>query len=362
MTRFCTEAPSAGLLVSAGLLASMVFSVAAVSSAQAESGGLPSPVGLDGIAAPGAEWELVSTAECFTEGIAAGPDGMIYYSDITSTADCADGGLQEGAILKFDPATGNTETFRSPSGQSNGLFFAPSGNLIVAQGADFGGRRVSEIDMESGRSHILAHSYAGRRLNSPNDVTVGPDGKVYFSDPRYAGYESIEQPVQGVYRIEEDGAVTLVVSDASKPNGLVFSPDGKTLYIAAADDNNSTDYTRHVENQATHTGLMALLAYPMQDDGTLGPRQILVSYQDVNTAGPDGLNVDSNGNIYVALFGIDEPGIYVYAPDGSELGRFPTGDVWPTNTEFVTDKEGTQYLYMTGGNGLYRIEVNATSG
>lgn len=333
-----------------------------LSPAQADSDQLPGPVGLGGIVDPAARWELVSSAECFTEGIANAPDGLIYYSDIMSTADCAEGGPQEGAILAFDPASMATQVFRSPSGQSNGLVFTATGDLLVAQGADFGGRRVSRIDMQTGRSHILAHSYAGRRLNSPNDLVVGPDGLIYFSDPRYAGYEAVEQPIQGVYRIEQDRSVTAFVTDASKPNGLAFSPDGKTLYVAAADDNGSMDYTRHLDKQATHTGFMALLAYPILGDGSAGKRSILVSYEGVNTAGPDGLNVDSEGNIYVALFGIDNPGIFVYAPDGSELGHFPTGGVWPTNTELVRDPGGTRYLYMTGGNALYRIEVLAEAG
>ncbi|SDX78210.1 gluconolactonase [Ruegeria halocynthiae] len=230
-------------------------------------------------------------------------------------------------------------------------------DLFVAQGADFGGRRVSRIDAKTGRSHVLAHSYQGRRLDSPNDLTIGPDGLMYFTDPRYSGHESIEQPIQGLYRIEENGDVTLAVADAVKPNGLVFSSDGSKLYVAAANDNSSTDYSRHVKDQPVHAGLIAVLEYPVNADGSFGPRKVLVDYTDVNTLGPDGLNVDAEGNLYVALFGVDEPGIYVYAPNGQRIGRFPTGEVWPTNTAFVSDPDGHHYLYMTGGADLYRIRL-----
>lgn len=319
---------------------------------------LPAPEGLDGLVKPDSKWEHLHTAQCFTEGIAHDPQGNVYFSDIASTADCADAGHQEGTILKYDAANGTTSVFRSPSGQSNGLYMAQNGDLYVAQGADYGGRRISRIDAATGRSHVMAHSYQGRRLNSPNDLTMGPDGLIYFTDPRYSGHESIEQPIQGLYRIEADGKVSLAVADAVKPNGLVFSPDGKKLYVAAANDNSSTDYSRHVKDQPTHTGLMAVLEYPVKEDGTLGPRKVLVDYAGVNTLGPDGLNVDKDGNMYVALFGVDEPGIYVYSPDGAQIGRFPTGEAWPTNTDFVKDPDGHTYLYMTAGKDLYRIRLD----
>ncbi|WP_299951587.1 SMP-30/gluconolactonase/LRE family protein [uncultured Ruegeria sp.] len=318
---------------------------------------LPKPEGLQQIVDDTAKWEHVHSAQCFTEGIASDADGNVYFSDIASTADCSDAGHQEGTILKFDAGQNAVSVFRSPSGQSNGLIIGNNGDLFVAQGADFGGRRVSRIDAETGRSHVVAHSYQGRRLNSPNDLTIGPDGLIYFTDPRYSGHESIEQPIQGVYRIENDGNATLVVADAVKPNGLAFSPDGSKLYVAAANDNSSTDYSRHVKDQPVHAGLMAVLEYPVNDDGSVGPRKILVDYEGVNTLGPDGINVDASGNLYVALFGVDEPGIYVYAPDGQQIGRFPTGDVWPTNTEFVRQPDGANFLYMTGGADLYRIRL-----
>ncbi|WP_122072445.1 SMP-30/gluconolactonase/LRE family protein [Pseudophaeobacter sp. EL27] len=323
----------------------------------ASAADLPAPEGLSDFLEPDAAWELVYSAACFTEGIAASAKGDVYFSDIMSSGDCSAEGHQEGAIFKYDAQEKQVSLFRSPSGQSNGLYMAEDGDLYAAQGADFGGRRISRIDAETGRAHIIAHSFQGRRLNSPNDLTMGPGGLIYFSDPRYAGHETIEQPIQGVYRVENDGSVTLVVADAVKPNGIAFSPDGSKLYVAAANDNSSTDYTRHAKDQPVHAGLMAVLEYPMNDDGTLGARSILIDYAQVNTFGPDGLNTDKDGNLYVALFGVDDPGVYVYSPTGDVIGHLPTGEVWPTNTEFVRDPDGTTYLYMTGGADLYRIKM-----
>lgn len=319
---------------------------------------LPDPIGLDGIAIPGEKWEKLHEATCFTEGIAVSPEGVVYFSDITSTLDCTENGVGEGAILKFDPSTNKTSVFRSPSGQSNGMIFSREGDLVYAQGPDYGGRRVSRIDMETGRSYILAHSFKGRRLNSPNDVAIGPDGLIYFTDPRYGGHESIEQPIQGLYRIEQNGTVNLVIADASKPNGLAFSPDGKTLYVAAADDNGSTDASRLDAGQVTHVGLMAVLSYAANDDGSFGDRNVLINYHGVDTYGPDGLNVDANGNLYVALFGGNDKGIFVYSPSGKQLGYFPTGKFWATNTAFATTTDGAHYLYMTAGKSLYRIKID----
>lgn len=330
------------------------------SASLAADGTLPPPVGLEGIVDPSARWESIYEVECFTEGIAQGADGTVYFTDNTSTHDCNANGIQEGVIFAFDPTKKETRLFRSPSGQANGLAMTPDGDLIVAQGADLGGRRVSKIDIKTGRSYILANKFQGRRLNSPNDVTVGPDGLVYFTDSRYAGEESVEQPIQGVYRIEKDGAVTLVVADSAKPNGLAFSPDGKILYVGAADDNGSTDYTRSASDQPHHVGLMAILAYPAKGDGTFGPRKVLVDFAGVDTMGPDGLNVDTNGNIYAAMYGGKEPSITVFSPNGNELGRFPTGDLFVTNSLFTSSQYDGNLLYMSAGKHIFRIPVLAT--
>ncbi len=306
------------------------------------------------IISAGARLEKVFEGGCvLTEGVAAGHDGMIYFSDITFTFTCKDekGALEAGHIWKFDPQTGKTAIFRSPSGMSNGIKFDARGNMIVAEGADFGGRRVIRTDMEIGKSYIVAALYDGRRFNAPNDITIDEKGRVYFSDPRYLGLEPIDQPVMAVYRIDLDGSIHRIVTDAGKPNGIAVSPDQKTLYVVSH-DNGTTGLDRVPEGAKIHKGRMALLGYDLAADGSAYFRETLVHYpQD----GPDGLVVDVEGNLYVAVRDKTQPGVYVYSPQGEELAYIPTE--LPTNVGFGRGRE-SKTLYITAGTSLYRILLN----
>lgn len=178
---------------------------------------------------------LFDGAADFTEGVAAGHDRLIYFSDITRSAGRDPVNLEAGHIWRFDPGDGTCEIFRSPSGMTNGIVFDSLGRMIVAEGADHGGRRITRTELPSGRSFILAAEYGGRGLNSPNDVTVDAEDRVYFTDPRYLGSEPVEPPLMAVYRIEHSGQVRRIVTDARKPNGVALSPDQRTLYVSSAD-------------------------------------------------------------------------------------------------------------------------------
>src|SRR4029453_2484358 len=109
-----------------------------------------------------------------TEGVAVAPDGMVYFSDITFSHVSKEktGMLEAGHIWKFDPKTGKATIFRSPSGMSNGIKFDADGNMIVAEGADYGGRRVIRTDMKTGKSYIIAGLFEGRPFNAPNDIAI----------------------------------------------------------------------------------------------------------------------------------------------------------------------------------------------
>ena len=176
-------------------------------------------------------------------------------------------------------------------------------------------------------------------------------GRIYFTDPRYVGWEPIEQPVQGVYRIDLDGRVSLIVADAVKPNGIAVSPDQATLYVAAHDNGSFSDLPP--EMQAA-PGRKALLAYDLAPDGSAKFRRTVV---DFSPAGPDGIGVDRDGNIYCAVQG-ERQGIYVYSPAGKELAYIPTPES-PTNVKFGRGGDA-QTLFITAGKSLYRIRVERT--
>ncbi len=209
------------------------------------------------IVAPGAKLERLFDEGFFTEGPAQAPDGSVYFSDITVGKAS---GYQAGHIWRWDPRTRTTAVFRSPSGMSNGMVFDGQGRLVVAEGAAFGGRRITRTDMRTGKSVILAALFDGRPLNSPNDLVLDARGRIYFTDPRYVGWEPIEQPVQGVYRIDLDGRVSLIVADAGKPNGIAVSPDQATLYVGANDNGSLGDLPAEMR---AAPGRKALLAYDL---------------------------------------------------------------------------------------------------
>src|SRR5437879_5920114 len=121
--------------------------------------------------------------------------------------------------------------------------------------------------MKTGKSSIITNSFAGRRLNSPNDITIDEKGRIYFSDPRYLGHEPIDQPIQAVYRIDTDGSIHRIITDAGKPNGVAVSPDQKTLYVVT-NDNGSFGIGRIPATAPLSKGRMELLAYDLAPDGS----------------------------------------------------------------------------------------------
>jgi gluconolactonase len=315
------------------------------------------------IVPPDAKLEKLFEGVTLTEGVAVALDGQVYFSDITFSHVSKNdrGQIHAGHIWKYDPTSGKTAIFRSPSGMSNGIKFDAAGDMIVCEGADYGGRRVIRTDMRTGMSFILAAQYEGRPLNSPNDVTIDERGRLYFSDPRYLGHETIDQPVVGVYRIDPDGSLQRIISDAGKANGVCVSPDQKSLYVVS-NDNGATGFERLSKGAAAQAdkvatplrkGFMALMAYDLSPDGTAKFRKTLVDYAPYD--GPDGLVCDVDGNLYVAVRAENRPGIVVYAPDGKELAYLKT-EV-PTNVGFGRGADAN-LLYITAGKSLYRIRLN----
>jgi gluconolactonase len=265
----------------------------------------------------------------FTEGPCLGPDGCVYFSDIGNR------------IMKFDPAGGKTTLFRDPSGRSNGLKFDAAGRLVACEGANTGGNRRISVTEKDGTVKTLADKYAGKRFNSPNDLTIDAKGRIYFTDPRYVGDEPRELDTEAVYRIDPDGKVTQVIKDVQKPNGIVISPDHKTLYLA--DSNNDPK------------GHRLLLSYPLQDDGTAGvPKKLHDFGAD---RGIDGMTVTADSRIVAAAGKDKTAGVYVFTPDGKQVAFLPTPED-PSNCCFGGD--GLKTLYVTAGKSLYRVEANVS--
>src|SRR3954447_6590936 len=193
--------------------------------------------------APDAKLEKLWGDGEFTEGPCLGPDGCIYFSDIGNR------------IMKYDPAAGKTTAFRDPSGRSNGLKFDAKGRLVACEGANTGGNRRISIT-EDDKVTTVADKYMDKMFNSPNDLALDAKGHIYFSDPRYVGGEKRELDHESVYRIDPDGTVMRIIHDVSKPNGIVLSPDQKTIYLA--------------ESNSDPKGKRELRVYPLKDDGAVG--------------------------------------------------------------------------------------------
>jgi gluconolactonase len=308
--------------------------------------------------APGAAVERVFCCGVFLEGPAAAPDGSIFFSDITASFRYTERPREMigGVIRRYDPSTGQTVVYQSPSGMANGIKFAADGNMYVAHGADLGTRIVTRTDIVTGLAYVAASRYRGRPFNAPNDLAIDAHGRVYFTDPRYLGDESIEQPVHGVYRIDPDGIVHLVAADLGKPNGLALSPDGKTLYVASL---GSTETDVLPVPMATRSTLEALVAYPVRPDGSLEPGRVIVDFVARRAApvrrGPDGIDTDTTGNIWATAYAWKA--VIVFNPSGAEIGRIPLPE-GAANLEFGRGADA-DLLYIAGGTGLYRVRVQA---
>ncbi|GIW86030.1 MAG: gluconolactonase [Isosphaeraceae bacterium] len=276
------------------------------------------------LAAPGARLERLWSQGEFTEGGAWMPDGSLLFSDIGNR------------ILRFDPTTGQVTTWREPSGRANGMVATPDGRLIVAEGANTGGGRRVSITEPDGTVRTLAQHYQGKRFNSPNDLALDFNGRIYMSDPRYVGDEPRELDDEAVYRIDPDGQVHRVETTAHKPNGLALSPDGHTLYVSD-----------HGPERRV------LLAVPLTPQGdAAGPPRVLKDFG--NGRGIDGMTVTADGQIVAAAGAGRLAGIYVFEPDGRPVAFLATPEV-PTNVEFGGPNRST--LYITAGQSLYRIET-----
>ncbi len=309
----------------------------------------------------GSRLELLHTRQAkLNSGLCEGPavarDGSIYFTDMPF-------GNDDGMILRFDPRTKTVTVFTDHAFKSNGLAFDMNGNLLSCDGADGGGRCLRRWNLKTARSEIIADRFRGKRFNSPNDLCLDLKGRVYFSDPRYIGSEPRELPNEAVYRLEQDGTVIKITDEVEKPNGLAVSPDQKTLYVA---DHNNGGNRLSPNDPEPKRGAMKVYAFPLDKDGLVsGPRKTLVDFG--KESGCDGMRVDTQGDIYLAVRSLARPGVMVIDSNGKELAFIPTGPTnqtgvfedWkgiPSNVEFGIG-EDSNLLYVTIDKSLYRIRL-----
>ncbi len=295
-----------------------------------------------------------------TEGPAVAADGSIYFTDMPL------GTAHQTIINRFDPATKRLSVFTARAGKANGLTFDAEGFLLAADGADGGGRCIQRYDLRSGASTTVADRFAGKRFNAPNDLCVDRLGRIYFTDPFYAGDETPELDVRAVYQIDRDGRVVEITREVEMPNGIVLAPDEKTLYVG---DHNNGGNRKSAADPAPPRGAMRVVAFPLDADGRVaGRRRTLVDFGAEN--GPDGITVDSDGNLYITCRSLARPGVLVLAPDGRRLAFLPTGPAnqsggvdecrgIPSNVEFGTGADA-HTLYVTIDKRLCRIATQTT--
>lgn len=290
----------------------------------------------------GSQFTWITREVDFAEGPAAGLDGCIYFSDIPT-------GPKPGRILKFDPQTGKISVFASDSKKSNGTYVDRGGNLVVCEGADYGGRCISTYTPAGDRT-VLVETFDGKRFNAPNDICVDAAGRIWFSDPKYLGDEPRELGHRSVYRLDPDNSIHLALSQPTiqKPNGVHVSADQKVLYVADTNDMPAMN-----EQGEEVPGNMHLCAFELTPDGKVGKR--LWTHDFAPAKGVDGMTLDVDGRIYAAVRNENAPGIYVFSPSGQLLERIPLPEI-PTNCVFGRGDDAST-LYITFDTGFGRISL-----
>lgn len=267
--------------------------------------------------APQQEPQVVASGFGFIEGPVWHPDGYLLFSDIPAST-----------IYKWVPG-GTPHPFVTASRESNGLTYDREGRLVACEHC---GRQVSRM-AENGQLMTVVDRYEGMRLNSPNDLVVHSSGSIYFTDPPYGiDPDPGELGIRGVYRVDPGGGIKLLVSDFVRPNGLAFSPDESVLYI---DDSRR----RHIR------------AFDVQPDGALSNDRVFVDMNVAALGNPDGMKVDTHGNVYCCGAG----GLWVMDATGDHRGTIGLPEL-PANLAFGGPYNRT--IYLTARTSLYSLEVN----
>ncbi|MDY6944273.1 MAG: SMP-30/gluconolactonase/LRE family protein [Pseudomonadota bacterium] len=286
---------------------------------------------LDAVIAPGTPIERVATGFKFTEG-PMWRQGRLWFSDLRD--DKVFAVTAEGKVELLIEHAGGLNPFPADSYLgSNAMATDKDGSVLLVQQ---GGRKIVRLDAQLRPTTVLDR-YQGKKLNSPNDLVFAPDGSLWFTDPPF-GLQAMDQdpakelPFNAVYRYA-GGRLEAVIKDLTLPNGLAFSPDGKTLYVA-------------------NYGPQRLVkAYQVAADGTVDDARVLIQYgpDEKRAGGPDGLKVDSAGNIWTTGPG----GIRIVTPRGKVLGQIVLPEV-AANLSFA---EQGKVAYITASSSIYKLAL-----
>jgi gluconolactonase len=266
---------------------------------------------------PESKLETVGTGFGFTEGPVWDRQGFLYVSD-----------EQTNKIFKLFPDNRHEDVVSL--GDPDGNTYDKKHRLIDCASVL---RAIIAVEPD-GKYKLLADRYQGKKFNSPNDVVMGPDGAFYFTDPTLdlPKGEKQELPFQGVFRLDDEGKVKLLIKDLAQPNGLAFSPDGRKLYV---DDSERKDI--HV--------------YDVGRGGSVSNGRLFAKMEGPGV--PDGMRVDMTGNLYVT----GPYGVWVWDPSGSHLGTI----VLPESTANLTwGDAGYRTLYFTSSTSVFKLRMLAT--
>ncbi len=277
--------------------------------------------GLNEILAKGAVLEKVADGFQFTEGPTADKKGNVFFTD-----------QPNDQILVWNEKTG-LSTFVKPSGRANGMALDSKGNLWVCADER---NEIWKISPDKKIEKIVG-SFDGHVFNGPNDLWIAPDGGIYFTDPFFKrtwwDHSEMPQDKQCVYYLKPDHKTLIrIVDDLLQPNGIVGTPDGKSLFVADMRGNKTWSYS-------------------VNPDGTLSDKRLFCEM------GSDGMTIDSRGNIYLA-----GRGVTIFDKSGKKLGNIPVPESWTANVCF--GGKALKSLFITASKSLYRIrlKVKGTTG
>lgn len=268
----------------------------------------------------GEEPEIVTGPHEFTEGPYWHPDGYLLFSDIPANR-----------VYRWSESEG-LDVYLEPSGNSNGIEADIDGSILLAQHAG----RVSRLT-EDGDPTVIADSYEGQRLNSPNDITVHSNGTIYFTDPPFGvSDEDRELDFSGVYMLSTDGELSVVYDEFEYPNGIVFSPDESRLYVS-------------------DSGTGTVMMFDVDADGIASSPEEFVNVGAMGTGAgaADGMETDEAGNLYTT----GPQGLTIFDENGNQLHLI---DFDEQITNLGWGGEDSSDLFITGSDNVYRYTMNAT--